>query len=196
MGWVILGSPFPVSSLDRLWRGMWRWSHLEPENRAWEVGLGSNHYFKISLPFTKAIMCSSLFNTVLYTTCYFFLLLYRTEVRLVKLGLKLRYVCALSHLSCVWLWLFVTLWLLLSVRLLWPWGFSRQGYWVGLPYPPPEDLPDPGVEPMSLISLTLAGRFFITGTTCKAQTKVCEVKVAQSYLNLCDPMDYTIHEIL
>ena len=26
-------------------------------------------------------------------------------------------------------------------------GFSRQEYWSGLPYPPPEDLPDPGIKP-------------------------------------------------
>ena len=26
-------------------------------------------------------------------------------------------------------------------RLLWPWGFSKQEYWSGLPYPPPRDLP-------------------------------------------------------
>ena len=25
-------------------------------------------------------------------------------------------------------------------------GFSRQGYWSGLLFPPPEDLPDPGIE--------------------------------------------------
>ena len=29
-------------------------------------------------------------------------------------------------------------------------GFSRQEYWSGLPCPPPEDLPDPGIEPASL----------------------------------------------
>ena len=28
-----------------------------------------------------------------------------------------------------------------------PMGFSRQGYWSGLPCPPPGDLPDPGTEP-------------------------------------------------
>ena len=28
-------------------------------------------------------------------------------------------------------------------------GFSRQEYWSGLPYPPPGDLPDPGIEPRS-----------------------------------------------
>ena len=36
-------------------------------------------------------------------------------------------------------------------------GFSRQEYWSGLPFPSPEDLPNPGTEPMSP---TLAGRFF------------------------------------
>ena len=28
-------------------------------------------------------------------------------------------------------------------------GFSRQGYWSGLPFPAPGDLPDPGVKPGS-----------------------------------------------
>ena len=26
-------------------------------------------------------------------------------------------------------------------------GYSRQEYWSGLPFPAPEDLPDPGIEP-------------------------------------------------
>ena len=38
--------------------------------------------------------------------------------------------------------------------------FSRQEYWSGLPCTPPGDLPDPGIEPVSLISPALAGRFF------------------------------------
>ena len=29
-------------------------------------------------------------------------------------------------------------------------GFSRQEYWSGLPFSPPRDLPDPGIEPGSL----------------------------------------------
>ena len=29
-------------------------------------------------------------------------------------------------------------------------GFSRQEYWSGLSFPSPEDLPDPGIKPMSL----------------------------------------------
>ena len=28
--------------------------------------------------------------------------------------------------------------------------FSRQEYWRGLPFPPPGDLPDPGIEPRFL----------------------------------------------
>ena len=36
-------------------------------------------------------------------------------------------------------------------------GFFRQEYWSGLPFPPPGDLPDPGIEPTSLISSVLAG---------------------------------------
>ena len=28
-------------------------------------------------------------------------------------------------------------------------GFSRQEYWGGLPFPPPGDIPDPGMEPGS-----------------------------------------------
>ena len=28
-------------------------------------------------------------------------------------------------------------------------GFSSQEYWIGLPFPPPGDLPDPGIKPMS-----------------------------------------------
>ena len=28
-------------------------------------------------------------------------------------------------------------------------GFSRQGYWSGLPFPSPENLPEPGIEPGS-----------------------------------------------
>ena len=31
-----------------------------------------------------------------------------------------------------------------SVRVLCPWGFSRQEYWSGLPRPPPGDCPNPG----------------------------------------------------
>ena len=41
-------------------------------------------------------------------------------------------------------------------------GFSCQEYWNGLPFPPPGDLSDPGIEPMSPVSPELAGGFFTT----------------------------------
>ena len=48
-------------------------------------------------------------------------------------------------------------------------GFSKQEYWSGLPFPPPGDLPDPGIEPSSLGPPALADRFFTTvpaGKSC------------------------------
>ena len=53
-------------------------------------------------------------------------------------------------------------------------GFSRQEYWSGLPCPPPGDLPDSGIEPMSLTSPALTGEGFTTSTTWEAQ-KQCIV---------------------
>ena len=50
-------------------------------------------------------------------------------------------------------------------------GFSRQDHWNGLPCPPPGDLPNPGMVPVSLTSLAspaLAGRFFTTNATWEA----------------------------
>ena len=35
-----------------------------------------------------------------------------------------------------------------------------------MPFPPPGDLPNAGIEPMSLMSPALAGEFFTTSTTC------------------------------
>ena len=40
-------------------------------------------------------------------------------------------------------------------------GFSRQGYWSGLPFSL-GDLPNPGIKPESLVSPALVGRFFTT----------------------------------
>ena len=74
--------------------------------------------------------------------------------------------CVLSCFRCVRL--FATLWILahqppLSV------GFSRQEYGSGLPYPPPEDLPDPGMEPVSFTSPTLADRVFTTSASWETE---------------------------
>ena len=67
-------------------------------------------------------------------------------------------VCAqpLSHV-----WLFATPWTVTHQAPL-SMGFSRQEYWSGFPFPTPGDLPDPGIETMSLASPALAGR--LSGT--------------------------------
>ena len=53
-------------------------------------------------------------------------------------------------------------------RCLCPWGFSKQEYWSGLPCPSPGYLPNPWIEPTSLMSSALAGKFF-TRATWEAQ---------------------------
>ena len=44
-------------------------------------------------------------------------------------------------------------------------GILQVRYWSGLPSSPPEDLPYPGTKSASLMSPTLAGRFFTPSTT-------------------------------
>ena len=45
--------------------------------------------------------------------------------------------------------------------------FSRQEYCSGLSFPPPGNLPDPGIKPASP---AVVGGFFTTGATWEAQT--------------------------
>ena len=58
-------------------------------------------------------------------------------------------VCMLSRFSRVQL--FATLWTIAQQAPL-SMGFSRQEHRSGLPFPPPGDLPDPGIKPVSLTS--------------------------------------------
>ena len=71
-----------------------------------------------------------------------------------------------------------------------PMGFSRQEYWSGLPSPPPGDLPNPGIEPISPASPALAGRFFTTEPPGKPSNYIV---VVLSCIRLCEtPMDYSL----
>ena len=63
----------------------------------------------------------------------------------------------LCVLSCVLL--FVTPWTVACQAPL-STGFSKQEYWIRLPFPTPGDLPDPGIKPVSLASPALADRFY------------------------------------
>ena len=59
-------------------------------------------------------------------------------------------------------------------------GFSRQEGWSGLPCPPSGDPPDPGIEPISLMSPAWGSRFFTTSTTWEATSvKVWTMKYEQ-----------------
>ena len=75
-------------------------------------------------------------------------------------------VCVLSHVQ-----LFATVW---TVALGAPpfIGLSQQEYWSGLPFPPPGDLPDPGIEPMSPVAPALAGGFFTASTTWETSPSI------------------------
>ena len=61
--------------------------------------------------------------------------------------------CMLSRFSCVWL---LATPQIVAYQAPLSLGFPRQEYRSGLPRPPPGDLPDPGIEPGSLASSTLA----------------------------------------
>ena len=67
-------------------------------------------------------------------------------------ALKGMHGCVLSHFSHVQL--FVTPWPVAHQTCL-SIGFSRQEYRSGLPYPPPGDLPKPGIKPLSPASPAL-----------------------------------------
>ena len=72
----------------------------------------------------------------------------RKSLRITRKDLKYPHApSVLSRFSNVWL--FVTLWIVTCQAPLFM-GFFRQEYWSGLPFPSPEDLPDPGIEPSSL----------------------------------------------
>ena len=83
-------------------------------------------------------------------------------------------VCMLNRFSCVQL--LATLWTAACQAPL-SMGFSREKHWSGWPCPPSGGLPDPGIEPMSLMSLALAGGFFTTSATWEAPSEACHLKV-------------------
>ena len=81
--------------------------------------------------------------------------------------------CVLSRFTCIQLC--ATLWTIARQASL-SMGFSRQGYWSGLPCPPPGDLPSPGIKPTSLKSPALAGGFFTTGATWEASISLALIQ--------------------
>ena len=68
-------------------------------------------------------------------------------------------VCVLSVCAHVYMWsvMFDSLqpFGLQPARFHCPWGFPRQEYWSGLPFPPSGDLSDTGIEPGASVSPAL-----------------------------------------
>ena len=68
-------------------------------------------------------------------------------------------------------------------RLLCPQDSQGKNTGVGtavvMPWPPPGDFPDPGIEPSFLMSPALAGRFFTTSATWEAQMQTTTYKTDQ-----------------
>ena len=89
----------------------------------------------------------------------------------------------IRHFKILWSW---SIWAFLSFSHVWlfevPWpvvcqaplsmDFSRQNYWSRLPLPTPGDLPNPRIQPMSLASPTLTGRFFTTAPPGKPRSEI------------------------
>ena len=68
-------------------------------------------------------------------------------------------VCMLNRFSCVRL--FVTQWTV-ACRAPQSMEFSRQEYWIGFPFPPPGDLPEPETQLECLVAPALVGGFSTT----------------------------------
>ena len=115
--------------------------------------------------------------------------------------LPLILLCAKS-LSCVQL--FATLWTVAHQAPL-SMGFSCHDYWCGLLFPPPGDLPNTGIEPLSLMSPALAGGFFTTSATWEAQLllltpiiiteRMSECKLSLQIKNLHPDLNIKIREV-
>ena len=71
------------------------------------------------------------------------------------------HVCILSYVQ-----LFATPWAVACQAPLTT-EFSRQKYWSGFPVPTPGNLPNPGIETTSLVSVALASKFFSTAPLWK-----------------------------
>ena len=95
------------------------------------------------------VLFPSFFLWSLFKNLFMFLSLYCQYLTML-ISCPVTMCCALlNHFSGVWL--FATLWTVARQAPL-STGFSKQGYWSGLPGPPPGNLPDPVIEPISLTS--------------------------------------------
>ena len=100
----------------------------------------------------QSILALDFFSTLVYLDFDVLMILSENTVALIKTNM-----CFVLS----WVQLFVVPWTVAHHAPLFM-ESSRQEYWSGLPLSIPGDLPNPGIEPASLVSPTLAGRFFTT----------------------------------
>jgi len=107
----------------------------------------------LSLPEASVDLASAILYIIqtAYSLCFHVCIL-SLSINFLSLVHATVYAYVLSHFSPVCL--FVTPRTVLHQAPL-SMEFSRQEYWSGLPYPPPEDLPNQGIEPTSPVSLAL-----------------------------------------
>ena len=112
--------------------------------------------------------------------------IYKME-RLYMYNLPVYLFCAcISMLSCFsHVQFFATPWTVVHQASL-SMDFSSQEYWNRLPFPPPGDLPNPGIEPSSLSSPALAGGFFTASDTWEAHVHNIHVYIGK---RLCGSWD-------
>ena len=80
-------------------------------------------------------------------------------------------------------WLFGTLWTVAHQAPL-SMEFSRQEYWSGWSCPPPGDLPNPGIKPISLMPLELTSGFFTTNANWEAQYSIVYIVYFHSFIHI------------
>ena len=72
-------------------------------------------------------------------------------------------------------------------------GFSRQEYWNGLPFPSPEDLPNPAIKPRSpalagLFTTEPPGKLYVSDIfVCIWLTSLCKTVFRSIYITTNDP---------
>ena len=94
----------------------------------------------------------------------------KAETRMFRVCWELSYAELLSRV-----WLFMTPWTVAPHAPL-SMGFPREEYRSGLPFPPPGDLPNPGIEPKSFVSPALPqGQPYIWRAVCNPTGLECWV---------------------
>ena len=73
-------------------------------------------------------------------------------------------------------------------------GFSRQEYWSGVPFPPPGDLPAPGIKPETappVAPVLMADSLLLSRQGNPMVPSVQFSSVVQSCLTLCNPVNHS-----